>query len=168
MSTNNCKNSAYALFLLFFRWWDFLSLLTKNPVFLQITSGNPKQYPSAVFFNHFSAAEPSVNVCVARGTQYNNPRVYIATTAQNYGCEFRPRQFRSVSAEPLAAKGLRRWVGVKSPLSLIFYKNFITCPKEITFLHTFCLLICRLNANATKWICMQISMSIANGPKSND
>jgi len=61
-----------------------------------------QQYPSAVFFNHFSAAEPSVNVCVARGTQYNDPSVYIATTAQNCGCEFHPRQFRFVSVEPLA------------------------------------------------------------------
>jgi len=34
--------------------------------------------------------------------------------------------------------------GVKPPpLSLIFYEKFITCAKEITF----CLLICRLNAN---------------------
>jgi len=31
--------------------------------------------------------------------------------------------------------------------------------------HTFCLLICRLNANTTEWISMQISRNIANGPK---
>ena len=59
-----------------------------------------QQYPNTVFFNHFSAAEPSVNVCVGHGTQHNDPSAYIATTAQNCGCEFRPRQFRSVSAEP--------------------------------------------------------------------
>jgi len=50
-----------------------------------------QQYPNAVFFYRFAAAEPSVNVCVAHGTQYNDPSVYIATTAQNCGCEFRPR-----------------------------------------------------------------------------
>ena len=36
------------------------------------------------------------------------------------------------------------------------------------FSHTFCLLICRLNANNTEWICMQISRNIVNGPESND
>jgi len=40
-----------------------------------------QQYPNAVFFNHFVAAEPSVNVCVAHGTLCNDPSVYIATTA---------------------------------------------------------------------------------------
>ena len=40
-----------------------------------------QQYPSAVFFNRFAAAEPSVNVCVAHGTQYNDWSVYIPTTA---------------------------------------------------------------------------------------
>jgi len=59
-------------------------------------------HPNAVFFNLFAAAEPSLNVCVAHGTQYNDPSVFIITTAQNCGCEFRPRQFRSVSVEPLA------------------------------------------------------------------
>ena len=34
------------------------------------------------------------------------------------------------------------------------------------FSHTFCLLICRLSANTTEWICMQISRNIVNGPKS--
>jgi len=34
-------------------------------------------------------------------------------------------------------------------------------------LNTFCLLICRLNANITEWICTQISRNIVNGPKSN-
>jgi len=36
------------------------------------------------------------------------------------------------------------------------------------FSHTFCLLICRLNANTTEWICMQISRNMVNGPKSNN
>jgi len=39
-----------------------------------------QQYPNAVFFNHFAAAEPFVNGYVAHGTQYNDPSVYIATT----------------------------------------------------------------------------------------
>ena len=58
---------------------------------------------TAVFFNLFAAAEPSTNACVARETLCNDPSVYIATTAQNGGCEFPPRQIRSVSAEPPAA-----------------------------------------------------------------
>jgi len=65
-----------------------------------------------VFFNHFAAAELSVNVCVARGTVCNDPNIYNATTAQNCGCEFRPRQFRSVSGKPLAAtRGTQRFRG---------------------------------------------------------
>ena len=38
------------------------------------------------------------------------------------------------------------------PLELDILQNFITCAKEINcllFSHTFCLLICRLNANTT-------------------
>jgi len=62
-----------------------------------------RQYHNAVFFNHFTAPEPTVNVCVPHGTQYNDPSVHIATTAQNCDREFRPRQFQPVSAEPLAA-----------------------------------------------------------------
>jgi len=61
--------------------------------------------PSAVFFNHFASAEPSVNVCVAYGTLCIDPSVCVATTTLNCGCEFRFRQFRSVLAEPLAATG---------------------------------------------------------------
>jgi len=57
----------------------------------------------AVFFNLFAAAQPSANVWVAHGTLCNDPSVCIATIAQNYGCEFHPRQFWSVLAEPLAA-----------------------------------------------------------------
>ena len=61
-----------------------------------------QQNPNAVFFNHFSAGEPSVNVCVAHGTLCSDPSVYIATAAQNCGREFRPRTFPSVAAEPPA------------------------------------------------------------------
>jgi len=56
-----------------------------------------------MFFNLFAAEDPSANVCVAHGTLCNDLSVYIATTAKNCGREFRPRQFRSISAEPLAA-----------------------------------------------------------------
>ena len=35
------------------------------------------------------------------------------------------------------------------------------------FSHVFCLLICRLNANTTEWIYMQVSRNIANRPKRN-
>jgi len=65
-----------------------------------------------VFLNHFAAGEPSANVCVAHGTVRNDPSVYIATTAQNRGCEFRLAQFRSVSGEALAAtRGTQRFRG---------------------------------------------------------
>jgi len=40
-----------------------------------------QQYPSAVFFNHFASAEPSVNVCVAHGTLCNDTSICIATSA---------------------------------------------------------------------------------------
>ena len=52
----------------------------------------------SVFFHLFAAAKPSANVCVAHGTLCNDPSVYAATTALKGVCEFRPRQFRSVSA----------------------------------------------------------------------
>jgi len=56
-----------------------------------------------VLLNLFAAAEPSANTCVAHGTLCNDPNVYIATTTLNWDYKFRFRQFRSVSAEPLAA-----------------------------------------------------------------
>jgi len=57
-------------------------------------------------------------------------------------------------------QGRTQGVGVKKkPLSYIFYKNFITCAMEKLFSHTFCLLICRLNANFKEHV---------NGPKSNN
>jgi len=68
-----------------------------------------------VFFNLFAAGNLSANVWVARGTLHAMIQVSILlsminlwnngtpTTAQNCSCEFRPRQFRSVSAEPLTA-----------------------------------------------------------------
>jgi len=48
----------------------------------------------------FAAVKPSVNVCVAHGTSCDDPSVCIAVTAMNCVGEFRPRQFRPVSAEP--------------------------------------------------------------------
>jgi len=56
-----------------------------------------------VFFNLFATAEPCAFVCVAHGTLYNYPSVYVATTAWNCGCKFNHGKFRSVLAEPLAA-----------------------------------------------------------------
>jgi len=73
-----------------------------------------------VFFNLFAAAESSTNVCVVHGTLCNDPSVYIPTT-QNCGCEFCPRQIRSVSAEPLTAtRGIpveKHWPTYKLSLS---------------------------------------------------
>jgi len=36
------------------------------------------------------------------------------------------------------------------------------------FSHTFCLLICRFDANTTECICMEISRNIVNGTKTNN
>jgi len=66
------------------------------------------------FFSTFMLQRNSANVWVAHGTLCNDPKVYhtstinmwnsgIATTAENRDCEFRPRQFQSISAEPLTA-----------------------------------------------------------------
>ena len=52
----------------------------------------------SVFFNLCAAGEPSANFCFAHGTLCKDLKVYIAATAQNCVGEF-----RSVSAEPLAA-----------------------------------------------------------------
>ena len=50
-----------------------------------------------------------------------------------------------------APKGVRKGLGLNPLLTLTFYKNFITCAKRINcFSHTFCLLLCRLNANTTE------------------
>ena len=57
---------------------------------------------------------------------------------------------------------LNVWLGLKIPLicyetslpakrSLIFYKNFITCEKNIIVFQCIWLLICRLNGNTTEW-----------------
>jgi len=45
------------------------------------------------FFNFFAAAEPTASVCVAHRTLCNDPSVYIAATAYNCGCKFRPSNF---------------------------------------------------------------------------
>ena len=37
----------------------------------------------------------------------------------------------SLYPKPLSAKGVRKGVGVNPHFSLIYYKNFITCEKEI-------------------------------------
>jgi len=69
----------------------------------------------AVFFNLFAAPEPSANVCVVHATLSNDPSVHIATKSYNCCCEFRSRQFRSVSAKPLAAMhGTPRFRGTRA------------------------------------------------------
>jgi len=60
-------------------------------------------------------------------------------------------------------------LGLNFPLKLdILQKLDYLRKRHELFLHTFCMLICRLNANNMEWICMQISRSILNGPENND
>jgi len=55
-----------------------------------------------------------------------------------------------------------------APWAWYFTKTFSPAQRRLMFSYTCCLLICLLNANTTEWICMQISRSIVNGPKSNN
>ena len=64
------------------------------------------------------------------------------------------------------AKGVRKGVGVKKPPWAWYFTKFIAYAKEINGFRI--LFACRLNANTTNWICMQISRNIVNGPKSNN
>jgi len=82
--------------------------LIKQPESMPSQKSAVKQCFSAFF----AATEPSANDCVVHGTLCNDSSAFIATTTQNYGREFRPRIFRSVSAEPLAAtRGTLRFRG---------------------------------------------------------
>ena len=58
-------------------------------------------------------------------------------------------------------------VGITPPPWAWYFAKKLPAQKRLLFSHTFFLLICRLNANTTEWICMQSSRNIANGPKSN-
>ena len=61
-----------------------------------------------------------------------------------------------------------RGLGLTYPLWVWYVTKSLLPAQRILFVFVyFCLLICRLNANNTEWICMQISRSIVNGPKSN-
>jgi len=83
-------------------------------------------------FNPLSA-KPSAHVRVACGIPCIDPSVYVATTAQKGVCEFRPRQFRSVSAnfglfrrnprQPLAELRLKN----TAPESANVGKHFLGC-----------------------------------------
>jgi len=70
------------------------------------------------------------------------------------------------------SKGVRKGgVGVTlPPWAWFFTKTLLPALRKGDSLssHTFCLLICRLSGNTTKWICMQISNNVVNGPKSNN
>ena len=69
------------------------------------------------------------------------------------------------------AMGVRKGgsLGLNSPLELdILQKLYYLRKGDYLFSHTFCLLVCRLYANTTEWICIQILRSIVNGPKSNN
>ena len=59
-------------------------------------------------------------------------------------------------------------LGLKPLLELdILQKLHYLREGDLIFSHTFDLLICRLNANTTELIYMEISRNIVNGPESN-
>ena len=47
-------------------------------------------------------------------------------------------------------------------------KTLLPAQRVLIVFAYICLLICRLNANTTEWMCMQISRNIVNGPKRNN
>jgi len=78
---------------------------------------------TSVFFNLSAAEEPSANVWVAHGTLCNDPSVYIARTAQNCGCDFRPRQFRPISRTPGSHSRKPGW---KTLIYVVFLSQLLT------------------------------------------
>jgi len=54
------------------------------------------------------------------------------------------------------------------PWAWYFTKTLLPAQRRLIVYAYFLLLICGLNANTTEWICMQISMNIVSGPKSNN
>ena len=59
--------------------------------------------------------------------------------------------------------------GLKKPCAWCFTKPLLPAHRRLLFSHTFCLLICRINANTTELICMKSSRNmIVNGPKRNN
>jgi len=73
------------------------------------------------------------------------------------------RWLQNVNVTMAYARGL----GLKPPWSWYVTKTLLPAQRRL-FSHTFCLLICRLNAYITEWFCMQIWRNIVNGPQSNN
>jgi len=72
------------------------------------------------------------------------------------------------SLELTTAKGGRKgggWGCTPLPWAWHFTKTLFPAQRRLFVSHTFCLLIYRLNANTTVWICTQIERCIVNGPK---
>jgi len=59
-------------------------------------------------------------------------------------------------------------LGLNLPWAWYFTKALLPARRRLSVSHTFCLLICRLSANSTEWVCMKISRKSVNGPKSNN
>ena len=96
--------------------------------------------------------------------------VRLLDAASSYNHFAPPRKYNMVAA--LLARQRRTQRGRVGdnppPLSLICYKTLLPAQRRLIVFAYFCLLICRLNANTTEWICMQIARNNVNGPKSND
>jgi len=59
-----------------------------------------------------------------------------------------------------------RGIGVNTPpLSLIFCKTLLPAQRRLIVFACFCLLICRLTANTTEWVCMQFQGTLQTGQK---
>ena len=58
-----------------------------------------------------------------------------------------------------------RGVGANTLALDILQKCYYLRKGDQLFLYIVCLVICRLHANTTEWICMQISRNIVNGQK---
>jgi len=91
---------------------------------------------------------------------------YKVNSQKKFSYRSHSQQRKMLNRSKGVCKG--RGLGLKPPWSWYFTKPLSPAQRDWLFSHTFCLLICRLNANTTEWICMQISSHIVNVPKYNN
>jgi len=79
------------------------------------------------------------------------------------------RNHLTTFCRPFVPRAYARGLGwVQSPHGFDMLQKPYLHKGDYLFSHSFCLLICHLNANTTEWICMQFSRNIVNAPKSNN